>query len=212
MLIFFVNYSFKGGKRYFKLGEEYFYLPSKFLEIVSEAFLPLIPLADEAKLAGAIKKIDNYLAGRRTDQHRMAEVIISVVSQWDPSRTRIICQCLSQATLYRREYRDEVCYWLLVHEEASLKVINGPVPFRGSDDPDEKDAWLDKYKDKINEAYQIKTRNKPVMKPSAGQLLGQYLTISFCFQPKRRNKEEGEDKAFKKQQEIRHWNYPGPLG
>ncbi len=51
-------------------------------------------------------------------------------------------------------------------------MINGPVPFRGSDDPEEKDAWLAKNKDKINEAYQKKTRNKPVIKISAGQLLG----------------------------------------
>ncbi len=102
----------------------------------------------------------------------MAEVTISAFSQWHPSRNENFCQYLLQATLYRREYRDEVCYWLLVHEEASLKVINGPVPFRGSDDPEEKDAWLAKNKDKINEAYQKKTRNKPVIKISAGQLLG----------------------------------------
>ncbi len=64
-----------------------------------------------------------------------------------------------QALLCRREYRDDVCYWVNVHEEGGLNIIDSPAPIHQWDDPDEKHHWAQRWAPKIAVAYRGK-KNK----------------------------------------------------
>ena len=57
----------------------------------------------------------------------------------------------------RNEWRDEVAYYCLVHEETNLKIIWGMAPFCQRDS-----AWLAQYKDRIIEGYEEKRGHKIV--------------------------------------------------
>ncbi len=50
-------------------------MPPEFLEMVIDRISTCITdLKDEALRSKCLDKVDNYLAGRRTDQHRMMDV------------------------------------------------------------------------------------------------------------------------------------------
>ncbi len=66
---------FKKTGRHFDRGEENFVLPPEFLELIIQRVSQTITdVKDEALRHKCIDKVDNFLAGRRTDQHRMMDV------------------------------------------------------------------------------------------------------------------------------------------
>ncbi len=61
-----------------------------------------------------------------------------------------------------REYRDDVCYWMLVHDEGKLNLIDSPAPIHSYDDPDDKHAWVMKWPGLIANAYREKMKKECV--------------------------------------------------
>ncbi len=71
-----------------------------------------------------------------------------------------------------REYKDDVCYWMLVHDEGKLNLIDSPAPIHSYDDPDEKHAWTQKWPGHIAEGYRKKMKKECVsISLPTGQLL-----------------------------------------
>ncbi len=68
-----------------------------------------------------------------------------------------------QTILYRREPSDEVAYWVLVHDEAGLKILDSSAPFKGTNLECEKEQWLNDNRDRIRDAYMAKLNRPPVI-------------------------------------------------
>ncbi len=69
-----------------------------------------------------------------------------------------------QTILHRREPTDLVAYWVLVHDEANLKLLTSTAPFKGTNMEWEKEEWVKEYADKIKQAYITRKNRPPVIK------------------------------------------------
>lgn len=109
--------------------------------------------------------------------------------------------------MIRREYRDDVCYWVNVHEEGSLNIIDAPAPVHTWDDPDEKHLWTQIWAPKIAVAYRAKKGKEcvSVCWRTTGVLL--VIIVLSHPQPERRTKDDCRKDAEIKKKEIRTANY-----
>ncbi len=55
-----------------------------------------------------------------------------------------------------------MAYWVLVDDEESLGVVKDPAPFHAYHTQEQKEEWLDEYRDRIRNRYIAKRNRDPV--------------------------------------------------
>ncbi len=145
-----------GGDPIIAHCQERFVLPPDFLSLLIQRLMEL-----DVTEKSADEKIKVFFEGRRDVQKHMVRVRLA-------NRLQQVCvQILKnhlflQATLYRRESRDEVAYWCVVHEESKFKLLRSTAPFESFNSPQDKAEWLDQYREIIKQEYKRTFGRDPV--------------------------------------------------
>ncbi len=142
---------FDEGHPIIRAGEEYYVMPEKLQNLITDHMKSL-------KVDDVEEKMKNYFAHARVDQLRMALVLIldGILMEFTHLPFTF------QATIFRREATDAVARFTLLHDTHQLGIIRREAPFKARHTTEEKRLWLMEYRQKILDEYKALTGEDPV--------------------------------------------------